>query len=161
MCNLQYFSLTGWTARITLFNWGDYTFKNWFTAIRIPKAYDGYENVYSFNGTKLPKLQKTIFFSGLPGLNYLMPEVDGEDSSPRSEFRVPGKQQSVISFTKKQTPGINIAKGDGFPTRVYFNGEECALPDRLPTASSAAGNGAKLQLVLPLVVAVVMFLLNL
>ncbi|MQM16904.1 hypothetical protein Taro_049867, partial [Colocasia esculenta] len=123
----------GWTARITIFNWEDYTFQNWFAAIQIKKAYRGYENVYSFNGTKLPELNNTIFFEGLPGLNYLMPISSEND--PSSQARVPSKQQSVISFTKKQTPGINIWKGDGFPTRVYFNGEECALPSEKPKAS--------------------------
>ncbi|MQM17496.1 hypothetical protein Taro_050469, partial [Colocasia esculenta] len=90
---------------------------NWhFAAIQINKAYRGYENVYSFNGTKLPELNNTIFFEGLPGLNYLMPISSEND--PSSQARVPGKKQSVISFTKKQTPGINIQKGDDFPIRV-------------------------------------------
>ncbi|KDP39068.1 hypothetical protein JCGZ_00825 [Jatropha curcas] len=122
---------TGWTARITLFNWDETPFEDWFAAIQMGKAYAGYENVYSFNGTKLDKLNKTIFLQGLPGLNYLMGETNGTKGSPR----VPGKQQTVISFTKKQTPGINVAKGDGFPKRVYFNGEECALPTRIPMKS--------------------------
>ncbi|RWR93429.1 COBRA-like protein 10 [Cinnamomum micranthum f. kanehirae] len=42
----------GWTARITIFNWQSYIFKDWFVAIQIPNAYNGYENVYSFNGTR-------------------------------------------------------------------------------------------------------------
>lgn len=151
---------TGWAARITLFNWGDYTFKDWFAAVRIPKAYDGYDDVYSFNGTKLPELHKTIFFNGLPGLTYLMPEQDGEDSYPKSQYRVPGKQQSVISFSKKHTPGIDILKGDGFPTRVYFNGEECELPDRLPVGS-AAGHQRKIGLLLPnALMVIVLFVLR-
>ncbi|XP_010240909.1 PREDICTED: COBRA-like protein 10 [Nelumbo nucifera] len=119
----------GWTSRITLFNWEDFDFENWFTAIQFGKAYRGYENVYSFNGTKLPELNNTIFFQGLPGLNYLIAEKNGtHEYSPR----VPGKQQSVISFTKKETPGINIANGDGFPKKVFFNGEECSLPTVFP-----------------------------
>ncbi|MQL73730.1 hypothetical protein Taro_006068 [Colocasia esculenta] len=135
----------GWTARITIFNWEDYTFQDWFAAIQIKKAYRGYENVYSFNGTKLPELNNTIFFEGLPGLNYLMPLSSEND--PSSQARVPGKQQSVISFTKKQTPGINIQKGDGFPTRVYFNGEECALPSEKPKASGHPSSHVSLLLV--------------
>ncbi|WOL03648.1 COBRA-like protein 10 [Canna indica] len=123
---------TGWTARITVFNWRDYTFKNWFAAIRIPKAYQGYENVYSFNGTKLAD-NNTIFFQGLPYLNYLMPETDGKN--PDEDPKVPGKQQSVISFKKKLTPGINVVGGDGFPTRVFFDGEECALPHMIPRSA--------------------------
>ncbi|KAJ4976189.1 hypothetical protein NE237_001295 [Protea cynaroides] len=123
----------GWTARITLFNWEDVNFEDWFTAIQMNKAFPGYQNVYSFNGTRIPELNKTIFFQGLPGLTYLMGETNGTD--PIHGPRVPGKQQSVISFSKKQTPGINIVKGDGFPTKVFFNGEECALPTTFPKPS--------------------------
>ncbi|KAK9268432.1 hypothetical protein L1049_000182 [Liquidambar formosana] len=123
----------GWTARITLFNWDDVSFEDWFTAIQMKKAYPGFENVYSFNGTKLPELNNTIFFQGLPGLNYLVGESNGTD--PKVDPRVPGKQQSVISFTKKLTPGINIPRGDGFPTKVIFNGEECSLPTDFPIGS--------------------------
>ncbi|WCJ43220.1 COBRA-like protein 10 precursor [Euphorbia peplus] len=122
---------TGWTARITLFNWDQIPFEDWFAAFELDKAYRGYENVYSFNGTKLPR-KKTIFLQGLKGLNYLMGETNG---SSASKPRVPGKQQSVISFLKKRTPGIKVAAGDGFPSRVYFNGEECALPNRVPVKS--------------------------
>lgn len=127
----------GWTARITIFNWDkDYTFKDWFTAVEMDRAFPGYENVYSFNGTKLPELDSTLFFQGLPGLNFLMAQTNG--SNPKVDPPVPGKQQSVISFTKKQTPGINIARGDGFPRRVFFNGEECELPRDFPRSSSPA-----------------------
>ncbi|CAM8898200.1 unnamed protein product [Rhodiola kirilowii] len=126
---------SGWTARITLFNWEEFNFVDWFTAIQIKKAYMGYENVYSFNGTILPDVNHTIFMQGLPGLNYLVGEVNG--THPASDPRVPGKQQSVISFRKKNTPKINILKGDGFPTKVFFNGEECALPTRVPIGDGA------------------------
>ncbi|KAF6162950.1 hypothetical protein GIB67_021099 [Kingdonia uniflora] len=124
----------GWTARVTLFNWEDFHFDNWFTAVQMEKAYRGYENVYSFNGTKLPELDNMIFFQGLEGLTYLMEETNG--TNPKHDPRVPGKQQSVISFSKKRTPGINIVRGDGFPTKVFFNGEECSLPTDFPTGAS-------------------------
>ncbi|KAG6641630.1 COBRA-like protein 10 [Carya illinoinensis] len=123
--------MSGWTARMTLFNWGDLNFEDWFAAIQMKKAYRGYENVYSFNGTLVPELNNTIFFQGLPGSNFLVGETNG--SNPRKDPRVPGKQQSVISFTKKLTPGIKIVKGDGFPSRVFFNGEECSIPTHYPT----------------------------
>ncbi|XP_078437029.1 COBRA-like protein 10 precursor [Wolffia australiana] len=125
---------TGWTARITIFNWEGYTFKDWFAAVQLKKAFPGFEQVYSFNGTKIPGLNDIVFLQGLPGLKYLLPlsgEVDQNTGS-----KAPGKQQSVISFTKKLTPGINIKAGDGFPTRVYFNGEECSLPDAIPIVSA-------------------------
>lgn len=124
----------GWTARATVFNWQKYDFEDWFIAIQIPKAYRGYEAVYSFNGTKMPELNNTIFFEGLPGLNYLIGKRNG--SNPNVDPPVPGKQQSVISFEKKQTPGIKVAAGEGYPTRVFFNGEECELPSTFPTGDA-------------------------
>ncbi|MQL94270.1 hypothetical protein Taro_026928 [Colocasia esculenta] len=118
----------GWTARVTLFNWEDTSMADWFAAIRMGKAYAGYETMYSFNGTAMGN--NTIFMQGLPGLNYLMGETAG--ANPSTDPRVPGKQQTVISFTKKTTPGIDVVAGDGFPTKVFFNGEECSIPDTIP-----------------------------
>ncbi|KAL7087856.1 hypothetical protein ACP275_13G094100 [Erythranthe tilingii] len=124
---------SGWTARMTLFNWDEMAFADWFSAFQLKKAFPGFEKSYSFNGTKLTGIDSTVFMQGLPGLNYLVGEVNG--THPDRDPRVPGKQQSVISFTKKGTPGMNVAQGDGFPTRFYFNGEECALPKELPKRS--------------------------
>lgn len=126
----------GWTARITLFNWDEHIFKDWFAAVEMKSAFRGYEKTYSFNGTKLPKSNGTIFFQGLPGLNYLMGEVEGH-TSKRRVLRVPGKQQSVISFKKNFTPSIDVSGGDGFPSKVYFNGEECAIPPVRPQLGAA------------------------
>ncbi|KAK9058886.1 hypothetical protein SSX86_023730 [Deinandra increscens subsp. villosa] len=126
----------GWTARVTLFNWEDTSFADWFVAMEMGKSAPGLEKAYSFNASSLEVngVNDTIFMQGLPGLNYLVGEVDG--SNPKRDPRVPGKQQSVVSFTKKLTPGINVVGGDGFPTKVFFNGEECALPGILPTSDS-------------------------
>lgn len=124
----------GWSARITLFNWESASFSDWFAAVQLDKAFAGYEAMYSFNGTALPGVNNTIFMQGLPGLNYLVAEADG--ANPSTDPRVPGKQQTVVSFTKKLTPGINVAGGDGFPSKVFFNGEECSIPSTIPT-----GNG--------------------
>lgn len=125
----------GWSARITIFNWDESPFADWFTAVELEKAAPGFDEVYSFNGTMLDGVNNTIFMQGRPGLNYIVAETDG--ANPEKDPRVPGKQQSVISFTKKNIPGINIPAGDGFPTKVYFNGEECSLPKILPTSSSS------------------------
>lgn len=133
---------TGWTARITLFNWEEIIFEDWFVAVEMKKAFLGYENIYSFNGTVLKDINNTLFFQGLPGLNYLMGEVNGSD--PKSDPKVPGKQQSVISFKKKLTPGIKIVQGDGFPSKLYFNGEECSLPTEFPIGD---GNRYRVNLV--------------
>ncbi|CAA6654360.1 unnamed protein product [Spirodela intermedia] len=119
----------GWSARMTLFNWEDASLPDWFAAVRLNEAaYPGYEAMYSFNGTAVGN--NTIFIEGLSGLNYLMGETAGENSE--KDPRMPGKQQSVISFTKKATPEFDMLKGHGFPTKVIFNGEECSLPDFFP-----------------------------
>ncbi|XP_059280761.1 COBRA-like protein 7 [Lycium ferocissimum] len=125
----------GWSARITIFNWDESPFIDWFTAVELDKAAPGFDKVYSFNGTMLDGVNNTIFMQGLEGLNYLVAETDG--ANPEKDPRVPGKQQSVISFTKKNIPAVNIPAGDGFPTKLYFNGEECSLPKVLPTSSSS------------------------
>ncbi|KAH7544325.1 hypothetical protein JRO89_XS15G0149400 [Xanthoceras sorbifolium] len=146
---------SGWTARMTLFNWEDFPFEDWYTAVRMDKAFAGYENVYSFNGTKVIRGNKVLFFQGLKDMNYLVGETNGTD--PKKDPRVPGKQQSVISFTKQHTPGINIQAGDGFPTRVYFNGEECALPTVFPIKDSA--HKSPISFLLVLFIAVMSFMM--
>ncbi|KAL0388851.1 UNVERIFIED_CONTAM: COBRA-like protein 7 [Sesamum radiatum] len=62
----------GWSARITIFNWDDFAFADWFTAVELDKAAPGFEAVYSFNGSTLEGVNNTIFMQGLPGLNYLV-----------------------------------------------------------------------------------------
>ncbi|CAD5323300.1 unnamed protein product [Arabidopsis thaliana] len=126
----------GWTARVTLFNWGDTDFVDWFTAVELRNAAPGFQKAYSFNGSIIAVNGKntTVLMEGLPGLNYLLAEKDGKN--PSEDFRIPGKQQSVISFTKKLTPGIKVGSIDGFPTKVLFNGQECSLPSVLPTSNS-------------------------
>ncbi|XP_066388161.1 COBRA-like protein 7 [Miscanthus floridulus] len=119
----------GWSARVTLFNWEDVDMANWFAAIVMDKAYDGFEKAYSFNATAVGK--NTIFMQGSEGLNYLVKQTNMSGI----DYLVPGKQQSVLSFTKKLTPGINVVAGDGFPTKVFFNGDECAMPQRIPMSS--------------------------
>lgn len=146
----------GWSARVTLFNWENTDLADWFAAIRMGKAYAGYETMYSFNGTAMGN--NTIFMQGLPGLNYLVAEADG--ANPSTDPRVPGKQQTVISFTKKTTPGIDVVAGDGFPTKVFFNGEECSIPDILPMnggyKATAAGGFWSMAILLAVAVVVLM-----
>lgn len=141
----------GWTARITIFNWDDTPFADWFAAIQLDQASPGFEQAYSFNGSLLSSENNTIFLQGLPGQNYLLAESDGKN--PKKDPRVPGTQQSIVLFTKKRTPTIDVPQGDGFPTKVLFNGEECALPTILPTntghkMTSASGFSILLSLLL-------------
>jgi hypothetical protein len=137
---------SGWSVRMTIFNWQDYTFKDWFAAVTMGDHYSGYENVYSFNGTRMgAPFNNTVFMQGLPGLTYLEPITDGKTLG---DPRLPGKQQSVISFKKKDAPNINIPRGEGFPKRVYFDGEECALPETIPRVSSARRRTGPASLIL-------------
>lgn len=117
----------GWSARVTLFNWEDVGMPEWFAAVVMGKAYDGFEQAYSFNATAIGN--STIFMQGRQGFNYLLKEsnVSGSD------YPVPGKQQSVLSFTKKTSRDIDVVGGDGFPSKVFFNGDECAMPQRIPS----------------------------
>ncbi|CAI8587263.1 unnamed protein product [Vicia faba] len=139
----------GWSARITLFNWKPLPFKDWFTALQFKKGVsNGFEKVYSFNGTLLRTFNHTIFMQGIEGSNYLIGQDN--DTNPK----VPGKQQSVISFTKKFMPGMKISKGDGFPTKVLFNGEECSIPTHFPMKN---GNQRNVYLVQELLILVLAF----
>ncbi|CAF1929196.1 unnamed protein product [Brassica napus] len=105
---------------------------DWFAAVDLDKAGLGYENVYSFNGSRVPPNNQTIFFQGLRGI-FLIGLTNG--THPAREPKVPGKMQSVISF-KKHLGTLNIRKGDGFPKRVFFNGKECKLPKFFPKKST-------------------------
>ncbi|CAI8610715.1 unnamed protein product [Vicia faba] len=131
---------------------------DWFAAVQMDKATAGFEKMYSFNGSaiEINGVNNTIIMQGLEGLNYLVGETDGAD--PRRDPRVPGKQQSVMSFTKKTTPGISVVHGDGFPTKVFFNGEECSLPSVFPTSSASKKEFSFANLILlPLLLAVFMW----
>lgn len=145
---------SGWSARITIFNWDETAFVDWFAAVQLDKATPGFQAMYSLNGTTLALngVNNTIFMQGNPGLNYLVAETAAAD--PQKDPRVPGKQQSVISFTKKLTPGINVPNRDGFPTKVYFNGEECSLPSVIPSDGSR-----KAPAILLWILAVIVFVL--
>ncbi|XP_047313048.1 COBRA-like protein 10 [Impatiens glandulifera] len=144
---------SGWTGRITLFNWEDINFEDWFVALQFKKSGKGFQKAYSFNGTMLKNPNNTIFMQGVPGMTYLMAETNG---SKPGDPRIPGKQQSVLSFEKRFTWGLKVSKGDGFPSRVYFNGEECQLPKDIPTAN---GRRRRVNIVMIVVLVVTDFLL--
>nr|GEW47070.1 COBRA-like protein 7 [Tanacetum cinerariifolium] len=143
----------GWTARMTIFNWGETSFADWFAAVELDKSMAGFKDVFSFNGSRLTGSNNTIFLQGLPGLNYIVAEADGKN--PKKDPRVPGMQQSVISFTKKNIPGLDVARGDGFPNKVYFNGLECSVPTVLPIT----GHGTRMTIAFSSVSATLIMLL--
>ncbi|CAM6123431.1 unnamed protein product [Calypogeia fissa] len=124
----------GWSARITLFNWDHEPVVNWSTAIQLNRAIPGFQDAYSFNNTLVPKadlkefkeFNNTLFMQG--NHDYFNNYLIGKDDTDN-----PGKLQSVLSFDKRNTPGINVVNGDGFPSRVWFNGDECRIPEYIPS----------------------------
>ncbi|KAI3677292.1 hypothetical protein L1987_86916 [Smallanthus sonchifolius] len=80
----------GWSARITLFNWDDTSFADWFVVVELDKSAPGFEKAYSFNASSLEVkgVNDTIFMQGLPGLNYLVGAVDG--NNPKKDPRLVG-----------------------------------------------------------------------
>lgn len=120
----------GWSARMTLLDWSNVTYPDWYAVVEMDKAYSGLQQAYSFNATKLSAVNNSLLnnsfvVQGLPGLNYLM----------AAQNLSSGKLQSVFSFTKDTTPHIQVPLGDGFPNRIWFNGEECVMPDSIPSSS--------------------------
>ncbi|KAM6541486.1 hypothetical protein CsatB_005933 [Cannabis sativa] len=122
----------GWTARMTLLNWDETEHVDWFAAVELGESGPGFEKAYSFNATFVPgSNDNIIFMKALKGLNYLHGADNG--ANPKKDLKVAGKQQSVIMFSKKKTPDLDLGGVLGFPTRVLFNGEECVLPTTFPT----------------------------
>ena len=110
---------------------------DWFVAVELDEAGLGFEKAYSFNASLLPGSNDTIFMKGFSRLNYLLGPKNG--ANPKKDLKQAGTQQSVILFNKEKTPPVNEAGGDGYPTRVYFNGEECVLPTRFPNRGEKNG----------------------
>ncbi|XP_052161178.1 COBRA-like protein 7 [Oryza glaberrima] len=123
----------GWSARATLFNWEGADVAEWFLAVAMEKqAYDGFEQAFTFNATAMGNGTTMILMKGREGFQYLK----RESNMSGVDYPVAGKQQSVLLFTKKRSGGgIDVVGGDGFPTRVLFNGHECAMPQRIPSSA--------------------------
>ncbi|CAN6810168.1 unnamed protein product [Brassica oleracea] len=67
--------------------------EDWFAAVDLGKAGLGYENVYSFNGSRVPPNNQTIFFQGLRGMNFLIGLTNG--THPARDPKVPGKMRRL------------------------------------------------------------------
>lgn len=114
---------------MSLFGWSNLSYPDWFAAVEMAQAMPGYEKAYTFNGTTIPPTNTSLVLQGLAGYNnYLL----GSDQSKTGVSVL----QSVISFTKATTPGIDVKGRAGFPTKVWFNGDECAIPDTWPTSGA-------------------------
>jgi hypothetical protein len=129
---------TGWSARMSVFDWSTTTFPNWFVAIDLGAAGAGFQSAYSFNATRVPQLNDTLILQGIKGYSDYLLGTQGVYGASNYSY---GIQQSVFGFTTN--PGISVDTGYGFPQKVWFNGEECSMPDYFPTS------GAALHLVVP------------
>ncbi|KAH7289611.1 hypothetical protein KP509_30G011700 [Ceratopteris richardii] len=112
----------GWSARMTIFNWQGLSFADWSAAVELSgSVFSGFQKAYSFNYTSPGN--NTIFLYGLnQGLSYLNGIYDN----------YPGIQQSVLSFSL-DAQNSNVSFRDFYPKKVFFDGNECALPDLLPS----------------------------
>ncbi|KAL5198901.1 hypothetical protein ABZP36_002413 [Zizania latifolia] len=117
----------GWSARATVFNWEGVDMAEWFVAVVMEtEAYSGFEQAYSFNATAVGN--GTILMKGREGFDYLARETNMSGV----DYPVPGKQQSVLSFTNRMTSHVGA-----FPSKLFFNGHQCAMPHTIPTAAAA------------------------
>ena len=112
----------GWSARMTIFNWKGMQFQDWSAAVELAAVvYPGFQQAYSFNYSNPGN--NTVIVYGLSGLNYLNGIYDN----------YPGIQQSVLSFTLEGVTG-NVTSQNFYPTKVFFDGNECALPGIYPAS---------------------------
>lgn len=123
----------GWSARMSLFGWSNDTHPDWFAVVEMPKAMPGFEKAYTFNATQILASPSNTSFvvQGTPGYNNYLLGV----TSPSVKTGV-SMLQSIVSFAKGSTPGIDIKGKDGFPSKIWFNGDECAMPDTWPTSEA-------------------------
>ncbi|XP_006658992.2 COBRA-like protein 7 [Oryza brachyantha] len=121
----------GWSARATLFNWEEADVAEWFMAVEMEEEGFEFEQAFTFNATAVGN-SSMILMRGLEGLQYLK----GESNMSGGDYPVAGKLQSVLLFSKKQKRRRSIIGGEGFPSRVLFNGHECAMPLRIPSGAN-------------------------
>ncbi|KAL0442902.1 UNVERIFIED_CONTAM: COBRA-like protein 10 [Sesamum latifolium] len=107
-------------------------FEDWFIPIQLKRGWSGFQKAFSFNGTLHEDLNNTVLLTGLPGSTYLVGETKGVH--PETDQSVPSKQQSMLLFNTIHTG--HITECDVFPSRLFFNGEECALPTQLPKSDA-------------------------
>jgi hypothetical protein len=138
----------GWSARMTIFNWKGMQFQDWSAAIQLSSViYPGFQQAYSFNYSNLGN--NTVIVYGLPGLNYLNGIYDN----------YPGIQQSVLSFTLEGLTG-NVTYRDFYPTKVFFDGNECALPGKLPSSDGGRILRRRFNVLIMIIIAVTLLLLG-
>ncbi|KAH7569528.1 hypothetical protein JRO89_XS06G0178900 [Xanthoceras sorbifolium] len=78
---------------------------------------------------------------------------------PSEALLIPFKNRiTKAKAWKSKTPRIKIVAGDGFPSKMLFNGEKCSLPTQIPIAN---GNNFHVNIVqLALITLVVVLLVN-
>lgn len=103
-------------ARLTIINWDNTSYVNWYVAVKMNPAYSEFYDSDGYNVTTFGN--DTMILMGNVNSSYLL-AVNNKSH--------PGMHQGVLMFN--QLMGMKLKSGDGNPVKVYFNGEECAMPE--------------------------------
>ncbi|KAJ3676099.1 hypothetical protein LUZ60_003511 [Juncus effusus] len=115
-----------YNARLTIINWDNTSYVNWYVAVKMNPIYTAYTDSVGYNVTTVGN--DTIILMGNVNSSYLLGVSN--DSHP-------GMHPGVITFD--QMMRMNLKAGDGNPVKVYFNGEECAMPESILTDTPSWG----------------------
>ncbi|KAJ3676098.1 hypothetical protein LUZ60_003510 [Juncus effusus] len=113
-------------ARLTIMNWDNTSYVKWYVAVKMNPLYAAYTDSDGYNVTAVNN--DTLILIGNVNSSYLL-QVSNTSN--------PGMHQGVLMFD--QLMGMNVKNGDGNPIKVYFNGEECAMPDDILTDTPSPG----------------------
>ncbi|KAJ4775971.1 Protein COBRA [Rhynchospora pubera] len=118
-------------ARMTIINWDNTSYVNWYVAVKMNPAYTEFFDSDGYNVTTVGN--DTLILMGNVNSSYLLGVTNKTH---------PGMHQGVLLFN--QLMGMNLKGGDGNPVKVYFNGEECTMPEGIldDTPSSGYRTGA-------------------
>ncbi|KAJ3691844.1 hypothetical protein LUZ61_021008 [Rhynchospora tenuis] len=103
-------------ARMTIINWDNTSYVNWYVAVKMNPAYTEFFDSDGYNVTTVGN--DTLILMGNVNSSYLLGVTNKSH---------PGMHQGVLLFN--QLMGMNLKGGDGNPVKVYFNGEECTMPE--------------------------------
>ncbi|KAJ3676100.1 hypothetical protein LUZ60_003512 [Juncus effusus] len=116
-----------YNARLTIMNWDSTNYANWYVAVQVNPLYVQYTGSAGYNTTTAGN--GMIILMGNVNTSYLLGVND--DSHP-------GMHQGVIMF--QESRGAELVSGDGNPVKVYFNGEECSMPEGILSDTPSWGH---------------------
>ncbi|KAJ7545398.1 hypothetical protein O6H91_09G117600 [Diphasiastrum complanatum] len=114
--------LGGWVAKVTIINRSSKEVKDWFAGFQFPSLKDLLQ-VYSVQSVND---SSSLLLYGFSTYNdWLL----GTSSNKK------GNIQSEVQFSKGSHNNTLIS-ANGFPMRVFFNGDECDMPEFIPISAS-------------------------